>query len=65
MFTYYGIKSFKCKLLSTDLFDEIPGECHETESQKRNISDSCSKTSFNNNPRRRVKGITDDVPRDV
>ena len=42
MFTFYGIKSFKCELLSTELFDEIPGECHVTESQKRNLSDSSS-----------------------
>jgi hypothetical protein len=35
MFTYYGIKSFKCELLSTELFDETPGECHVTESQKK------------------------------
>ncbi len=62
MFTYYGIKSFKCELLSTELFDEIPGECHVTESQKRNLSDSSSITSINNNPRRRLKGIADDIP---
>ena len=62
MFTFYGIKSFKCELLSTELFDEIPGECHVTESQKRNLSDSSSITSTNNNPRRRLKGIADVIP---
>jgi len=58
MFTYYGIKSLKCELLSKELFDELPGEYCVTESQKRNLSDSM--TSIKNSPRRRLKGITDD-----
>ncbi len=35
MFTYYGIKSFKCELLSTELLDEFPGEYYVTESQNK------------------------------
>ena len=61
MFAYYGIKSFKCELLSKELFDEVPGEYSVNESQKRNLSNSSSIISITNNPRRRLKGTTDDI----
>ena len=61
MFAYNGIKSFKCELLSKELFDEVPGEYSVNESQKRNLSNSSSIISITNNPRRRLKGTTDDI----